>query len=174
MYLIRTTVGLGGSPPISRIVSYVASPFTILHAHPMGNTIRNQFNITHWFGKQFPSNCLEHHPDLEFYCDSLQTIPPESPINYNLSIHLPIQQFLSLPFPSHDHSLVVEAASTCFSSNPPTEILTTLVKKDIPPRKFIQDLKSEFGQAILDRQTVELERSPTECVKWIPVTDGNW
>ena len=73
-------------------------------------------------------------------------------MNCSPSVHLSIQKFLSSTFPSHNRSLVVEAASECFSDNPPTEILTTLIERDIPPHKFIQDLKSKFGQAILDRR----------------------
>lgn len=45
---------------------------------------------------------------------------------------------------------MVEAASGCFSDNPPNEIFVSLVERDIPPQKFIQDLESQFGQAVLD------------------------
>lgn len=157
MYMIRTNRGLGGSPPstyASHVFRHVASPFTNLPIHSMNDPIRKQssFNVTQWFGKQFPNDCLQY-PELEIYCDSLRIIPHQCPVNYNLSVHLPIEKFLSSSFPSHNHSLVVEAASECFSNNPPTEILTTLVKKDIPPYKFIQNLKSRYGQAILDRRT---------------------
>ena len=120
----------------------------------MGNPIRtlSSFNITDWFGKKFPRDCLQY-PDLESYCDTLRTIPPQCPVNYSINAHLPIQNFLSSTFPSHSHSLVIEAASQCFTNNPPTKILATLVERDIPPDKFIQDLLLEFGQAVLDRQT---------------------
>jgi hypothetical protein len=134
----------------ARFGSHVASPFIVLHAHSMDNPIRTQssFNITPWLGERFPSDCLRY-PDLEFYCNSLRTIPHQCPVNYSFSVHLSVQQFLSSAFPSHSCSLVVEAASECFSNNPPTKILATLVEKDIPPYKFIQDLTSQFGQAIL-------------------------
>ena len=46
---------------------------------------------------------------------------------------------------------MIEAATECFSDNPPNEILTSLVVRDIPPQKFIQDIASQFGQAVLDR-----------------------
>ncbi|KAF9646259.1 hypothetical protein BDM02DRAFT_3262386 [Thelephora ganbajun] len=152
-YAIRTNLGLDSTSPriyISHVFSYVAPPFTILY-HSMASPIRTQFSITHWFGKQFPSNCFQY-PDLELYCDRLRTIPPQCPVNYNLNTHLPIHDFLCSTFPSHTPSLVVEAASQCFSDNPPTEILASLVERDIPPRKFIQDLKSKFGQAVLDHR----------------------
>lgn len=117
----------------------------------MGHHIRKQFSITDWYGKQFPSDCLEY-PELEFYCDHLRAIPPHCPVNYDLSAHLPIQDFLSLAFPSHSHSLVVEAASKSFSNNLPGENPASLIKRDIPPQQFIRDAKSQFGQAVLDRQ----------------------
>ena len=147
-------LGMLGKERRAKFSALTHIPLTILHAHSMSNLVATQssISITHWFGKQFPSDCLEH-PNLEFYCDSLRIIPPQCTVNYNLSVHLPIQKFLSSAFPSHTHSLVVEAARKSFSNNPPTEILTTLTKKDIPPHEFIQDLKSEFGQAVLDRRT---------------------
>lgn len=117
----------------------------------MSGSISARLSITPWFGKVFPNDCLQY-PDLELYCDQLRAIPPQCPVNYNLNAHLPIQHFLHSVFPSHNHSLVVEAAKECFSSNPPTEILTSLIERDIPSHKFIQDLKSQFGQAVLDRQ----------------------
>ena len=115
----------------------------------MSHPIKTQFSITHWHGKRFPSDCLLH-ADLEYYCERLRAIPTHSPIKCDLSVHLPIQKFLSSTFPSHDHSLVTEAASHCFSDNLPNEILTSLAERDIPPQKFIQDAKSHFGQAVLD------------------------
>ena len=99
----------------------------------MNHHTRAQFSITAWYGKQFPSDCLIQHPDLEFYCDRLRAIPPNCPVDHNLSVHLPVQTFLRSTFPSHNHSLVVEAASECFSDNPPNEILASLIKRDIPP-----------------------------------------
>ena len=118
----------------------------------MSHHTRIQFSITAWYGKQFPSDCLIEHPDLEFYCDRQRAIPPHCPVEHNPSAHLPVQDFLRSDFPSHNHSLVLEAASECFSDNPPNEILASLAKRSIPPRKFIQDLASQFGQAILDRK----------------------
>jgi len=118
----------------------------------MGHHTRTQFSITSWYGKQFPSNCLIQHPDLEFYCDHLRTIPPDCPVEYNPSGLLPVQTFLRSTFPQHSHSLVVEAAGECFSSNLPNEILMSLVKRDIPPQKFIEDMALRFGQAVLDCQ----------------------
>lgn len=117
----------------------------------MSHRIRTQFSITHWYGKQFPSDCFQH-PDLEFYCDRSRAIPSNCPVKYDISAHLPIQKFLSTTFPSHTHSLVVEIASKCFSDNLPNEILESLIDREIPPKKFIQDAKLQFGQAILDRR----------------------
>ena len=120
-------------------------------AHLMSDCIRTRFSITPWYGKQFPGDCLQY-PDLEFYCDRLRAIPPDCPVKYDLSVHLNVQNFISSTFPSHTRSLVVEAASECFSDSPPNEILATLVDRDIPSQKFIQDMRLKFGQAVLDRR----------------------
>lgn len=118
----------------------------------MSHHIRTQFSITPWYGKQFPDDYLQH-PDLEFYCDNLQAIPPHCPVKYNPSVHLSVEKLLSLVFPSHSHSLIVEAAGESFSNNRPNEILLSLIERAIPPPKFIQDLKSQFGQAVLNCRT---------------------
>ena len=117
----------------------------------MSHHLKTRFSIRDWYGKQFPINCLQH-PDLEFHCDHLRSIPPCCPVEYDINVHLPIQTFFSSTFPSHRYSSVIEAASDCFSDNPPNETLETLVDEDIPPPKFIQDARSQFGQAVLDRR----------------------
>lgn len=73
-------------------------------------------------------------------------------MKHDLSVHLHIENLLSSALPSHSHSLVVEVASKCFSNNPPNEILATIAERPIPPQKFIQDMGSQFGQAVLDRR----------------------
>jgi len=152
MCLIRTILGPGSQPPSTTFRMFLTTwhPHSLSpHAHSMSHHIRKQFSITPWYGKQFLNDCLQY-PDLEFYCDHLRAIPLHCPVKYDFSAHIPVQSFLSSTFPPHDHSLVVEAASECFSNNPPNEILTSLTKRPIPPQKFIQDMKTQFGQAVLD------------------------
>ena len=93
------------------------------------------------------SDCLQY-PDLDFYCDCLRAIPPNClwTTASGLSVHLPVQNFISSAFPSHSNSLVVQSASKTFSDNPPNEALASLVGRDIPPKKFIEVTKSLFGQ----------------------------
>ena len=77
------------------------------------------------------------------------------PVKHDLSVHLHVKNFLSSALPSHNCSLVVEAASECFSDNLPNETpatLATLAEREIPPQKFIQEIKSGSGQAVLDRR----------------------
>ena len=154
--MIRTNLDLS-SPASSAYLSHFplrgvpSIPIRSPRAHSMSHRIRTQFSITDWYGKQFPGDCLQY-PDLEFYCDHLRAIPLHCPVKYNPSVHLSVQKFLASTFPSHSHSLVIEAASNCFSNDPPNEILVSLTKRAIPPQKFIRDVKSLFGQAVLDRR----------------------
>ena len=117
----------------------------------MSDRVRTQFSISHWYGKKFLTDCLQY-PDLEFYCDRLRTIPSHCPVKHDLSVHLHVKNFLSSALPSHNRSLLVEAASECFSDNLPNETPATLAEREIPPQKFIQEIKSGFGQAVLYRR----------------------
>ena len=90
------------------------------------------------------------------YCDRLRVIPPDCSAKYDFSVHLNVQNFISSAFSSHTHPLVVEAASECLSDSPPNKILVTLIERDIHSQKFIQDMRSQFGQALLDhRKNIE-------------------
>lgn len=114
----------------------------------MSHHTGTEFSIADWYGRKFPTN---YHEELEEYCESLCAIPEEYPIKHDFATHLPVQTLLSSPFPSHTH-FILEATSDCFSENLPDEVPASLIEREIPPWKFIQDAKSLFGQAVLDRR----------------------
>ncbi|KAF8228718.1 hypothetical protein L208DRAFT_1403197 [Tricholoma matsutake] len=89
-------------------------------------------------GKIFPSNSSAF-PDLE---DFYRYTFPNSEVA--------VKDFLALKLPKESYALVHPSASTCFSTLPANDNVKHLITRAFPSQNFVEAMRKEFGQALLD------------------------
>ncbi|KAK7013449.1 hypothetical protein R3P38DRAFT_2788354 [Favolaschia claudopus] len=109
-------------------------------------------NTREWIGKnkKYP---LHAPKNLEFYCTRQLRVPKEVKGAFPDN-GLSVSAFLRAVVPSKSYGLVFPAPKTCFSSEAPNmdmgQAIEHLKTKSLPPIKYVDQLKQEVRQAILD------------------------
>lgn len=111
-----------------------------------------QFDEKRWIakGKKFPSNSYDF-PDLDGYCEQKLSIPKDSYRNIFPDREVTVKDFLALKLPKERYGLVNPLALTCFSTIAANDDnIEHLAARALPSRKFVESMRKEFGQALLD------------------------
>ncbi|KAK6988928.1 hypothetical protein R3P38DRAFT_2803880 [Favolaschia claudopus] len=109
-------------------------------------------NTREWIekNKKYPLHALKN---LEFYCTRQLRVPKEVKGAFPDN-GLSVSAFLRAVVPSKSYGLVFPAPKTCFSSEAPNmdmgQAIEHLKTKSLPPIKYVDQLKQEVRQAILD------------------------
>ncbi|KAK6974183.1 hypothetical protein R3P38DRAFT_2438776, partial [Favolaschia claudopus] len=121
------------------------------------------FDAREWIGnnRTYPTYAP---PELDAYCTRQLRIPREIKSAFPKTT-LNVTAFLRVGLPAKSHALVFPVASACFSpSMPNMDIVQTiehLNTRQLPPKKYIEQLSKEARQAILDgKLSVQDSRYP--------------
>ena len=109
------------------------------------------FDKKRWIGKgkKFPSNSFDF-PGLEGYCKEKLSIPKDSYSYAFPDNKVTVKDFLACTLPQEHYGLVHLSATTCFSTIPPNDDIQQLATRALPSWNFVQAMRKEFGQALLD------------------------
>ena len=98
-------------------------------------------------GHKYP---IDPSAALRAYQEAIYKIPTQYQKSLIPEPNLDITYFISLELPTTIATLIEYSAKNCFLKGEPTEDIQCLTKRNLPSHTFVDDMKSHFGQAILD------------------------
>ena len=87
---------------------------------------------------------------MDNYCKQKLSIPEDSYKNIFPDREVTVKDFLALKLPKERFGLVNPLASTCFSTIAANDTIRHLAARELPSRNFVEAMRKEFGQALLD------------------------
>jgi hypothetical protein len=132
--------------PLALLIFRTHFEMTATRKIDLSGDARN-FDKPKWIkqNREYPAN---PPAELRAYRDSLYEIPQKYRLIPEPSLN--IIEFTELKLPGTTSTLIEYAANNSFSENEPTEDIGCLANRNLPSRIFVNNVKSAFGQAILD------------------------
>lgn len=110
------------------------------------------FSADEWIGKnkKYPTDASKVPPELERYCTLTLEIPEQFRTLLLPDDNMTIDAFLRFQMPKESYDLVYPSAKKAFSPQPPNENIERLRTRVLPSRKFVEETRKAFGQAVLN------------------------